>query len=302
MQASFLNYDSLLELLEATWVQGGLAIKLTGLNDTCDTSLMALAPSPLDAGFLDRAHRFLRLWNATRYKMWELNLLLEAASVGAGVLDQQALVNVQTFWQVQTQTRLAVNQLLAFYQNTDTKQHRDPDGTITRSLYEQIFLNPTVMWIAPDPDLVQLPAGGAIGDMVLSDHVKAIQPALGVSAADMATLFSLTDNQLTISNLSLMYRVNALAKASKYSLSNLLTVAGLLNPAALTPAAAIAPLFASPAATLNLLSQSHERAEILVEPGCDYISADTSRARGGPRAARDGGSLGIKRRGGHARG
>jgi hypothetical protein len=256
LQASFLTYDSLLELLEATWVQGGAGIKLAGLNDTCDTSVMTLSPSPLDPGFLDRAHRFLRLCNATGYKMWELNHLLVAPSVGAGVLNQQTLVNLQTFWQTQTQTRLAVSQLLAFYQDIDTKQHRDPDGSIARSLYEQIFLNPTVTWIAPDPDLVQLPDGGPIGDMVLSDHAKAIQPALGVSAADMATLFSLTDNQLTLTNLSLMYRVNALAKASKYSLSNLITVAGLLNPAAATPAAALAPLFASPAATFNFLSEA----------------------------------------------
>ena len=139
LKASFLTYDALLELLEVTWVQGGLGIQLVGLNDTCDTSSMALSPAPLNAGFLDRAHRFLRLWLATGYKMWELDLLLGAPSVGAGALNQQTLVNLQAFWQVQTQTRLAVNQLLAFYQDIDTKQHRDPDGGIARSLYQQIF-------------------------------------------------------------------------------------------------------------------------------------------------------------------
>ena len=72
----------------------------------------------------------------------------------------------------------------------------------------------------------------------------------------MAALFALTDNQLTLANLSLMYRVNGLAKAAKFSLSNLLTVAGLLNPAAVSPAAALAPLFASPAATLAFLSDA----------------------------------------------
>jgi hypothetical protein len=256
LQASFLTYGSLLELLEATWVQGGLGLKLAGLNDSCDTSVMTLSPAPLDPGFLDRAHRFLRLWIATGYKMWELNLLLVAPNVGAGALDQQALVNLQAFWHLQNQTRLAVNQLLAFYQNIDTDEHREPNGTIARSLYEQIFLNPTVTWIAPDPDLVSLPTGGAIGDAVLSDHVKALQPALAVSAADMATLISLTDNQLTLANLSLMYRVYALAKTSKFSLSNLLTVAGLLSPSALTPVAALAPLLASPAATLAFLSEA----------------------------------------------
>ncbi len=43
------------------------------------TSGQTLAPNPLDAGLLDRAHRFLRLWLATGYKMWELDLVLNAA-------------------------------------------------------------------------------------------------------------------------------------------------------------------------------------------------------------------------------
>ena len=56
--------------------------------------------------------------------------------------------------------------------------------------------------------------------------------ALGVTAADAAILFTLTNNQLTLDNLSLIYRVNALALASKFSISNLIAVAGLLSPTA----------------------------------------------------------------------
>ena len=111
-------------------------------------------------------------------------------------------------------------------------------------------------WVAPDPDMVSLPTGGAIGDPILSDHLKAIQPALGVSGADAAALFALTDNQLTLANLSLIYRVTALALASKFSISNLLSVASLLSPTAANSAAALAPLLASPAATLAFLAQA----------------------------------------------
>ena len=104
--------------------------------------------------------------------------------------------------------------------------------------------------------MVSLPTGGAIGDPILSDHLKAIQPALGVSGADAAALFALTDNQLTLANLSLIYRVTALALASKFSISNLLSVASLLSPTAANSAAALAPLLASPAATLAFLAQA----------------------------------------------
>ena len=44
--------------------------------------------------------------------------------------------------------------------------------------------------------------------------------------------------------------------ASKLSISDLLSVVGLLNPTAANPAAALAPLLASPAATLSFLAQA----------------------------------------------
>jgi hypothetical protein len=256
LQAASLTYEQLLELLQVAWVQGGLNIAIQGINDTCMTSTQTLAPSPLDPGFLDRAHRFLRLWLATGYKMWELDLLLNAPSVGAGALNQSTLIALLSFQQLRDATKLSVDQLLAFYQDIDIATHRDPDGTTTTSLYAQIFLNPTVTWIAPDPDMASLPTGGPLGDAVLSDHLKAIQPALGISGADAATLFALTSNQLTLDNLSLIYRLNQLAIASKFSISNLLNVAGLLDPTAATPAAALAPLLNSPAATLAFLKQA----------------------------------------------
>ena len=258
LQAASLSYESLLELLQVSWVQGPLNVAIQGIDDTCMTSSQSLAPlvGSDGLGFLDRAHRFLRVWLCTGYRMWELDLLLGAPAVANGTLDQSALAALLSFRQLQDATRLAVDQQLAFYQNIDTATHRDPDGTTTVSLYAQIFLNAAVTSVAPDPDLAALPTGGTIADPVLSDHLAGIQAALGISAADAATLFGLTDNQLTLANLSSIYRVNALATASKLSISGLLLVADLLSPAAANPAAALAPLLTSPAATLSFLAQA----------------------------------------------
>ena len=86
LAAASLTYESLLELLEVGWVQGGLNVAIQGVDDTCMTSKQSLAPlvaPPLTGlGFLDRAHRFLRLWLATGYKMWELDLLLDRPGRG----------------------------------------------------------------------------------------------------------------------------------------------------------------------------------------------------------------------------
>ena len=77
------------------------------------------------------------------------------------------------------------------------------------------------------------------------------------SAADAATLFGLTDNQLTLANLSFIYRVSLLANAAALPISNLITLAELLSPTAPSPSEAVASLFASPAATLEFLSQAN---------------------------------------------
>jgi hypothetical protein len=256
LQAASITYESMLELLQVGWVQGALNISIQGIDDTCNTGVQALAPAPLDAGFLDRAHRFLRLWRRTGYKMWELDLLLNSQTVGKGVLNQDTLIALQSFWQLQAGTGLAVDQQLAFYQDIDTSMHRDPDGTTTTSLYGRVFLNPAVTAVAADPDLVALPTGGVIQNPHLDDHLAAIQAALGVSAADAATLFGLTDNQLTLDNLSLIYRVAALAKAARFDLSDILAVAGLLAPGSADAVTALAPILRSPDTTRDFLAQA----------------------------------------------
>ena len=283
LTAASITYEQLLELLEVGWVQGtrnpSQLVRIEGISDACDTSTASLSPAPIDAGFLDRAHRFLRLWRATGYTMWELDLLLGAPKVANGTLDEQGLAALLAFRQLQDATGLAVDQQLAFFQDIDTATHRDPDGTTT-SLYQKVFLNPTVTWVVPDPDLAFLPTARTVamggsstdGDATpshivhprLSDHLAGIQAAVAVSAADAVLLFGLTDDRLTLANLSLIYRVNALAVASNYSIANLLRLASLLSPrdtrvgvpGAADPMAALNPLFKSPADTLAFLDQA----------------------------------------------
>ena len=53
--AASISYETLLRApARSGFVQGALGIRIQGVDDTCDTSVQALAPSPLDGGFLDR--------------------------------------------------------------------------------------------------------------------------------------------------------------------------------------------------------------------------------------------------------
>jgi hypothetical protein len=240
LHAASITYEQLLELLDVVWVRdGGAPLTLEGVDDSCDLSRQTFSPAPLDTGVLDRIHRFLRLWRHGSRQLWELDLLLQAPAVGNCALDENALVSLFTFGSLQDATRLAADQLLAFFQDLDVDDHRNPDGTTATSLYARVFLDPSV---PPDADLAALQTGGAIADPAIVNHLPSIQAALQVSAADASTLFGLTDGNLTLANLSLIYRALMLARAVKLSLDDLLRVlprsdAGTLTGALADPGA-----------------------------------------------------------------
>ncbi|MDQ2894182.1 MAG: neuraminidase-like domain-containing protein [Actinomycetota bacterium] len=266
LHSAAITYEQLLQLLEVVWVRdGGAPITLQGVNDTCDLNAESLAPAPLDAAVLDRLHRFLRLWRHATWHMWELDMLVQAPAVANGTLDGPGLVQLQTFRDLTDITGLAVDRQLAFYSDLDTSPagHRAADGSRTTSLYAQLFLNPAV---PADADLAALAVGGAVAHPNLSDHLPAIQAALQISADDAAILFAapITNGQLTLSNLSQIYRVTALAAAVKSSMTELLALLPITSAGSLTAG------LASPAATLafirevKAMSQSGFSAEALL--------------------------------------
>lgn len=257
LQAASITYEQLLELIEVVWVRdGGAALNLQGLSDTCDLSVQSLAPAPLDPGVLDRVHRFLRMWRHSPWQMWELDQLLSSSAVASGTLDGAGLLALFTFRQLTELTGLTVDQQLAFYGDIDTTAggHRVPDGSRMPSLYTRLFLDPAV---PADPDLVALASGGPITHPNLSDHLPAIQSALQVSSDDATTLFSapVTDGQLTLANLSEVYRVISLARTVGSSLTELLSILPL------TSAGSLASALASPAATLAFIREVKQTRE-----------------------------------------
>lgn len=259
IHAAAITYDQLQELLGSGWVEGGLGMAIKGINDSCDTSVQTLSPSPLDAGFLDRTHRFLRLWRASGWLMWELDLLMQSAAVVNGTLDGNGLTALGGFRLLQDSTKLAADAQLAWFQPMDIASHRAPGNTQTTPLYSRVFLNPAVVSLHPDGDLVAISTGAVLTDNNLNHHTDAIQAALGLSDADAAMLVSLfgldAAGTLTLANLSLLYRITQLATAAKLSIGDLQTLAHLVDPGAANLAAALQSPFASLAAATDFLAQ-----------------------------------------------
>jgi hypothetical protein len=259
LHAASISYDQLFELLQSTWVQSGLGIAVAGIDDSCDTSIQSLAPAPLDVAFLDRAHRFLRLWRTTGYHMWELDLLVQSAAVVGGTLNPVGLVALGAFRMLQDISGLVADAQLAWFGSLDVAAHRGPDDTTTKPVFARVFLNPAIVSLHPDADIAAIPSGGAIADDNLNAHLDAIQAALGISGTDAAALVALfgldAAGTLTLANLSLLYRVTQLATVAKVSIADLPRVAWMMTPGAATAAAAVTAIFASVAAATSALQQ-----------------------------------------------
>ena len=140
--AASINYDQLFELLSSVWVQGGLGVAIQGINDLCDTSIQTLGPSPLDAGFLDRANRF-ALWRNTGYTIWQLDMLIQSAAVVNKTLDANGLIVLANFQLLQDAYRLTANTNCAWFQDIDMVSRSDPKQPATSALFNCFPVQPS---------------------------------------------------------------------------------------------------------------------------------------------------------------
>ena len=261
LDKSGLEYDDLLILLDLLFINPAGDMTIQHNDPSCDTDQKRI--QALDATKLDRMHRFLRFWRKLKdWKMWELDLVLRHPRIGNGNLDEPFLINL--FYVCETRkklgTKVSVEQVCALFDNLNTRTH------FTRlhekrqdAHYQTLFLNrrliqpldpvfeldPTTQDIRPILDPV---TGMPVLDLVtglptlhqLSDHTPALVAALGVSEADLLVLKNLVNptlvppapyinNDLTLANLSFLWRHIWLAKLLKYKAQDWKTLLKLLN-------------------------------------------------------------------------
>jgi peptidoglycan hydrolase-like protein with peptidoglycan-binding domain len=239
---SKLAYEDLLQLMQVQWVNaagvpGDLAIDRPAAS--CALSDQKVTNLTLDR--FDRIHRFLRLWRASGWTMWEVDRLVRADRIGNGTLDAAALATLWRARQVHQKLGISVDDLLAFYGalNTETRtQPDDPTQTIA-SYYDALFQNQRVT----DPVDPQLALAQLAG--TLADHKQAIATALGISDADFDRLVARPNPaDATLGNLSWMYATVTLARTTSLTIERLLRLEDLCG---------IADVFATPKDTLDFL-------------------------------------------------
>jgi peptidoglycan hydrolase-like protein with peptidoglycan-binding domain len=249
MRRSSLDYAGLLELLYVRWINppgDPDNVIIERPDATCDTELQKLVK--LNASRLDKMHRFLRLWRHVGWAMWEIDLLIRSTAIGNGSLDENCLVRLKQFAQLQKRLALPVDQALALFSDINTEARVRPERPQQSmpSLYENLFQNRSV--VNPvDPGFGLPIAAGthlAHADPKL-DHRRTVVAAFALTAADLERLQTrLPNNDLSVANLSKLGRYAWLASALAIPVRDLLMLETLSG---------VPIVFATPKAALDFI-------------------------------------------------
>lgn len=139
---SFAEFDSLLES-EFINPNGTIAIEN---RSNCKPSEMFLNKKNEGelAPFLDRLHRFVRLWRATGWQVWELDLAIQASGIGDKVLSNNAIVQIANLGLLKAKLHLPIDVLVAMIGGFNDKRYSQLVKNEIREitpLYNRLFQN-----------------------------------------------------------------------------------------------------------------------------------------------------------------
>ena len=148
LNRSGLTLQQLYQLLEVAWVMQSDVTLQAGTTTVAGVEVLspdigAMTFTGLTGDVLDRANRFLRLWNASGLPMWELDWAL-----GPGALDDPFLVVLADALTVRDRLALPFQEVLSFWMPLETRDvtdHLGDEDTVVPATYTEIFRNPAVL-------------------------------------------------------------------------------------------------------------------------------------------------------------
>lgn len=221
MQDTELSFYEVLDILNSDW------IGLSGEGFTTDCSYKNKIIEGTDIMF-DRAHRFVRLYKKSGWKIWELNQLLKSSvAVVSSYYDKlniESLYNFMLFKQQQIELNLTCDELLSFYQNLICLENYE-NGRNIPCLYQRTFLRKSL----------SNPLNQHLFDIYIDptktftneDH-PLIAASLTLSTNDIETLISYYKSitsqtvALDFAALNFIYRNALISEKLKISISKLL--------------------------------------------------------------------------------
>lgn len=155
--------------------------------------------------------------------MWELDLLLRNSEIGNNKIDQNAIINLKKFSQLQEALNISVESLLVFFGDINRELRIDASkpSNFIQPLYNRLFQSITITnpvdsnfrAIDVDGSLLSLNNSITLGEGPSGySPVPTILAAMALSQADFDLLLPKTDGQLSIESLSTIYRFAYLAR------------------------------------------------------------------------------------------
>jgi hypothetical protein len=240
LSKSGLEYEELLALLDLPFINPAADIVIQHLDPSCDTDKKVI--QGLNATKLDRIHRFLRLWRKlSGWKLLELDLAIRCLGIGGGNLDEPFLINLYYFGRLKARlgAKTTVEQMCALFDDLNTETHfTKPYEKRADGLYQKLFLNKRL--VRPLDPAFEVAAVDVPGPTVekISGHRPVVLAALGLRETDLEVFAGLTrasnglayiTDDLTLANLSFLWRHSWLAKLLKLKADEWKTVLKLLD-------------------------------------------------------------------------
>ncbi|MEW7277469.1 neuraminidase-like domain-containing protein [Aquimarina sp. 2201CG1-2-11] len=223
-----LKYNELLTLLDLEFINPDKTIHIEHLQPNCDTDQKVI--TPLSTSILDRMHRFIRLWKKLNWEMWEVDLVINHPSIGAGSINEPFLINLMYFSELKKKLgkKISIEQTCSLLGNINTTtKFTELHKPRKNSLYHDLFLNKKLIHpLNPSFEVDQVDV--ATNTEKIATHKELIQAALRVKETDLDVFLNLTkasdgtlyipngvDGDIILDHLSFLYRHSLLSKTLK---------------------------------------------------------------------------------------
>ena len=223
LKHSGLTYQGALELFEIDYITQGSPLRFEfeppSSCDLEDASITGLGDDP--AEMLHRFQRFVRLSKVLGWHPYDLDRTI--TTLGAADLNNDLLVDLASIVDLLDRVRRPHQEILSWWGNIDTKDYLPNEGRQSDSLFQQLFFNEAVL-SAEESAPFQLNAAGNELDIPLdinsSDDV--LLAAFNLSAEDLERLKGQINGDLTLGNLTRIFRLASLGRALRLSIEELL--------------------------------------------------------------------------------
>jgi len=247
LEKSGLSYHELDQLQKLKFINSNGQIKIESSDPadelTCDISKLSVKGLKGNEEVLNRIHRFVRLWRRLGWTMRELDRAIVTLNQPTMAIED-FIIQLHHIQLLHTKLNLSIVTILSWYANIDTAPYQNEGLGKPKSLYEELFQNPTVTKLNPgdkdyfrlDPSRTELQEFSLGNVLNITDEaiLPTVMGALGVDESDIDLMVHDANGDenneiFNLKNLSKLYRKVSFATELDLSIQDLLQIKDLIG-------------------------------------------------------------------------